>query len=215
MFNLRINRENTRVSRAINDLNNIQDALLAPRHFDPLRRYLRIRARLLSQSSRSCFCRGQCKRNIPPQVRRSTNLIRLQLPEDLGITFKPSLLLEVTFPLPFTGSLTVKAGEQVPKNGETIYTQSTVTISADCVVVSASPPSFALRGRVDPSARYVISAVDPDAPPALNEFRHFLGADFAPQPIKYFSKNIPVVNTSAELDPWFPPGVPAGQPAHR
>ncbi|EKM49647.1 uncharacterized protein PHACADRAFT_265212 [Phanerochaete carnosa HHB-10118-sp] len=121
------------------------------------------------------------------------------IPNTLHITFKPSVLLEVTFPQPSSPSVTIHAGEQLPRNA------------------TVGPPQFAVRGALPPSQRFVIATVDPDAPtpqdPTEAEIRHFLAGNFVRGATTGPGQRL--VNETVPLSGWLQPTPPAGSPAHR
>ncbi|KAF5362912.1 hypothetical protein D9758_007091 [Tetrapyrgos nigripes] len=115
------------------------------------------------------------------------------IPEDISITFDPTVLLEVTLPQTSGDSITLHAGVQVPRED------------------TAGPPTFS----IDPSTAaaagpgpFVIAAVDPDAPPTVAQIRHFLGSDFT-------VNGGPLTNSTPAISPFRQPSPPAGSGAHR
>ncbi|KAF9073593.1 PEBP-like protein [Rhodocollybia butyracea] len=120
----------------------------------------------------------------------------VDLPEDIFITFDPTVLLEVTFPEPGAKDIILHAGIHVPRNK------------------TAGPPSFAVNGDAG-TGPFVVAVIDPDAPtpqdPSEAEIRHFLGANFfasrgEPQPL---------TNRTPAISNFLMPTPPAGSPPHR
>ncbi|KAF5362920.1 hypothetical protein D9758_007092 [Tetrapyrgos nigripes] len=119
------------------------------------------------------------------------------IPEDISITFDPTVLLEVTLPQTSGDSITLHAGVQVPRED------------------TAGPPTFS----IDPSTAaaagpgpFVIAAIDPDAPtpqdPTNAQIRHFLGSDFT-------VNGGALTNSTPAISPFRQPTPPAGSDAHR
>ncbi|KAG6831325.1 hypothetical protein H0H92_011240 [Tricholoma furcatifolium] len=124
------------------------------------------------------------------------------IPQDIFITFKPTALLEVTFPQPTGPSITLHAGIQLPRNA------------------TAGPPTFAAAGLRD-AGPFVVATVDPDAPmpadPTEAEIRHFLGANFFAIDPRAGEGGVlqRLVNETAAISNFKQPTPPAGSPAHR
>ncbi|KAE9402328.1 PEBP-like protein [Gymnopus androsaceus JB14] len=119
------------------------------------------------------------------------------LPEDIFLTFDPSVLLEVTFPETSGKDIILHAGIHVPQND------------------TAGPPSFAVIGHAG-KGPFVVAAIDPDAPtpqdPTDAEIRHFLGANFfasVDEPVQHLTNVTPAISEFIQPTP------PAGSPAHR
>lgn len=125
---------------------------------------------------------------------------KANIPSDVHITFNPSVLLEVTFPQPSGPSITIHAGEQLPRNA------------------TVGPPHFAVRGVLPPSREFVVATVDPDAPtpqnPTVAQIRHFLAGNFVRGRITGLEQR-QLVNETVPLSGWQQPTPPAGSPAHR
>ncbi|KAG6898901.1 hypothetical protein C0993_002978 [Termitomyces sp. T159_Od127] len=124
------------------------------------------------------------------------------IPSDLFINFNPKALLEVTFPEPTGGPITLSAGVQVPRNGTS---------------ATAGPPTFSAIGDIG-IGPFVIATVDPDAPtpqdPTNAQIRHFLGPNFFP-PQSSNSRNEPLMNRTPAISEFRQPTPPAGSDAHR
>ncbi|KAJ7021584.1 PEBP-like protein [Mycena alexandri] len=118
------------------------------------------------------------------------------LPANLDITFKPTALLEVSLPQATGPPITLHAGIQVPRNGNTD---------------TAGPPTFHVVGDVG-KGPFVVAAVDPDAPtpqaPTSAQIRHFLGGNF-------FNHGGLLKNTTPAISEFRQPTPPAGSDAHR
>jgi len=117
------------------------------------------------------------------------------IPHDLGITFDPRVLLEVTFPQADGTSITLHAGVHVPRND------------------TAGPPTFAITGGGVGHGPFVVAVVDPDAPtpqaPTIAQIRHFLGGNFFKNHSCLLSTSTPVLSQFQQPTP------PAGSAAHR
>ncbi|GLB35547.1 putative phosphatidylethanolamine-binding protein [Lyophyllum shimeji] len=122
------------------------------------------------------------------------------IPEDLSITFNPSVLLEVTFPEATGRAITLHAGVQLPRNA------------------TAGPPTFSVVGDAG-NGPFVVAAVDPDAPtpqaPTSAQIRHFLGPNFFARNSDSTNAARPLVNATAAISPFLQPTPPAGSDAHR
>ncbi|KIP01659.1 hypothetical protein PHLGIDRAFT_123158 [Phlebiopsis gigantea 11061_1 CR5-6] len=122
------------------------------------------------------------------------------IPSTLGITFKPTLLLDVSLPQSGGKSVTINAGEQLPRNA------------------TVGPPHFAVHGAIERSQKFVVATVDPDAPtpqdPTEAQIRHFLAGNFVPG-VNIGNGDESLVNETAPLSGWLQPTPPAGSPAHR
>ncbi|GJE97182.1 PEBP-like protein [Phanerochaete sordida] len=125
---------------------------------------------------------------------------KANIPADLHITFKPSTLLEVTFPQATGPSITIHASEQLPRNA------------------TVGPPHFAVRGVLPATRDFVVATVDPDAPtpadPTVAQIRHFLAGNFVRGRITGLEQ-VTLVNETVPLSGWQQPTPPAGSPAHR
>ncbi|KAJ3552266.1 hypothetical protein NM688_g4240 [Phlebia brevispora] len=122
------------------------------------------------------------------------------IPQDLNINFNPNTLFEVTFPQQHGQNITVTVGQLLPR-GDTV-----------------GPPTFAVQGNVNANDRFVIAAVDPDAPtpqhPTNAQIRNFLGADFARG--ADLGKGLEaLVSRTAPVSPWRQPNPPHGSDPHR
>ncbi|KAJ7480629.1 PEBP-like protein [Mycena latifolia] len=115
------------------------------------------------------------------------------IPTNLNIAFKPTALLEVSFPQTYGRPLILHAGIHVPRND------------------TAGPPSFRVVGNVG-HGPFVVATVDPDAPtpqdPSFAQIRHFLGGNF-------FNHNGHLVNSTPAVSEFVQPAPPAGSDAHR
>lgn len=125
-----------------------------------------------------------------------------KIPGDLHINFRPTELLEVTFPQASGSSITLHAGVQLPRNA------------------TVGPPTFAVRGLTNAprGQKFVVAAVDPDAPtpqtPTSAQIRHFLGGDFTlGQSTGGGTREL--VSNTPPVSGFLQPTPPAGSDAHR
>ncbi|KAI0089946.1 PEBP-like protein [Irpex rosettiformis] len=127
---------------------------------------------------------------------------KAKIPQDLHIKFNPEFLLDVTFPQPGGQSVPVSAGIVLPRSE------------------TAGPPQFAIGNDfgLEIGQRFVIAAVDPDAPTPQNtslaQIRHFVGSDFVFKSGK-ISVERPLKNLTVPVSPWLQPSPPAGSDPHR
>ncbi|KAF9059571.1 PEBP-like protein [Rhodocollybia butyracea] len=121
----------------------------------------------------------------------------VNIPEDIFITFNPTVLLEVTLPEPNARDIILHAGIHVPLND------------------TAGPPSYAIRGNAG-KGPFVVAVIDPDAPtpgdPSEADYRHFLGANFF---ASHRGVLQPLTNTTPAISDFLMPTPPAGSPLHR
>ncbi|KAI0345221.1 PEBP-like protein [Trametopsis cervina] len=124
---------------------------------------------------------------------------KAHIPEDIRLPFHPTTLLEVTFPQISGRAVPVHAGVQLPRNQ------------------TAGTPHFAVRGDISRNQRFVISAMDLDAPShqnrSLSQVRHFLGGDFVRSTIARPTEQL--VNITTPVSGWLQPAPSAGTGAHR
>lgn len=129
------------------------------------------------------------------------------------------MLLEVTFDPPSGDSVTIHAGQQIPRNGEySLLGQVIVSCLILGCIVTFVPPQFAVRGAIPPTQRFVVAAVDPDAPtpqdPVLAQLRHLLAGNLVPGATTG-SEQTELVSDTPPLSGWIQPTPSPGSPAHR
>ncbi|KAF5353389.1 hypothetical protein D9756_008063 [Leucocoprinus leucothites] len=134
---------------------------------------------------------------------------KAHIPQDIGINFNPSALLEVAFPVRDSFPVVVHAGEHVPVN----------STAGPPIFTLLSLPSISSHSRPKHS-EFVIIAIDPDAPspqePIFGPVRHFLGGDFSPLKLGPFGLETPLlVNSTPAISEFLQPGPPAGSDPHR
>ncbi|KAJ7726676.1 phosphatidylethanolamine-binding protein [Mycena maculata] len=121
------------------------------------------------------------------------SLLFIAVAAALDIVFKPTALLEVSFPQTCGPPIALHAGIHVEVND------------------TVRPPSFGVLGDVGPGP-FVVAMVDPDAPtsqnPTLSELRHFLGGNF-------YNHRDHLVNATPAVSEFVQPAPPAGSDAHR
>lgn len=146
--------------------------------------------------------------SVPSLLAQDTSLRAVEeafnkanITRDLQIHFKPSLLLEVTWPQSSGKSIATHTGQYFPRNA------------------TAGPPHFAVRGQLPRHThQFVLAAVDPDAPyptnPNVSQVRHLLQGDVVPVRHPRDHQWI-LVNETAPVSVWLQPAPPADSPPHR
>ncbi|CAA7265467.1 unnamed protein product [Cyclocybe aegerita] len=120
------------------------------------------------------------------------------IPQNLTVTFNPTVLLDVTLPQTSGDPITLSAGLQLPRNA------------------TAGPPTFSLRSNASVgTGPFVIASVDPDAPtpqdPIRASIRHFLGGSF----VLSGTESGVLANSTPALTEYRGPNPPAGSDPHR
>ncbi|KAI0060349.1 PEBP-like protein [Artomyces pyxidatus] len=128
----------------------------------------------------------------------------MKIPEDIHLTFDPTVLLKVTFPETKAPPIHLTAGIHLPRNA------------------TVGPPSFGIL-ETPAVARlgrgpFVVATVDPDAPtpqsPTAAQIRHFLGANFILG--QAGSDGVAkLTNSTPALSGFLQPTPPPGSDAHR
>ncbi|PSS37079.1 hypothetical protein PHLCEN_2v1118 [Hermanssonia centrifuga] len=141
------------------------------------------------------------------------------IPNDIHITFNPTVLLEVTFPEAAGPPVAVTAGVQLPRNGKTYACGKGFVISPCSYTATVGPPTFAVRGNIRRGQTFLVATVDPDAPtpqdPTVAQIRHLLAPNFVLVDGNSRHHTKALVNETAPISPWQQPTPPAGSDAHR
>ncbi|KAJ7240357.1 phosphatidylethanolamine-binding protein [Mycena haematopus] len=130
----------------------------------------------------------------------STTFSKAKIVPGVIPVFEPSGLLDVVFTVPTTQQVV----NATP--GVALTTQQTVNEPQFFLTVSDTTTAS--------NAEFVVALFDPDAPTPQNtslaQFRHFLGAGY-----QWNASTGALVNTTAALTEFFPPGPPPGSDPHR
>ncbi|KAG6828928.1 hypothetical protein H0H87_000355 [Tephrocybe sp. NHM501043] len=119
---------------------------------------------------------------------------------DLGITFNPSVLLEVSYPVPEQRPIAIRAGIELPQKS----------------MRGVGPPNFSVVG-AQCNTSFVVAVIDPDAPtpenPITSQIRHFLGGNFNCSSENNTPRSL--VNATAAITEYTHPTLPTDSAAHR
>ena len=141
----------------------------------------------------------------------------MEIPGNLSLAFEPQVLLEVAFPQPSAKPITLRAGEQLLRNGklDNGVPSHNLTNFMLLLAETAGPPIFNVVGARS-RGPFVVATVDLDAPTPQTrtsaQIRHFLGGNFfleTPRAPTLLS------NKTAALSPFIQPTPPAGSDPHR
>ncbi|KAF5353359.1 hypothetical protein D9756_008062 [Leucocoprinus leucothites] len=143
---------------------------------------------------------------------------KARIPQDTGINFNPTAVLEVAFPQQYNLPFLFHTGEHVPINSTTEPPMFSLLTGG-----SSSSRSQKANCTYSKDQKFVVTLFDPDAntpeDSTIAQVRHFLGGNFSPLLDHEFPSGIniplPLVNSTPAVSEWVHPQPPPASGLHR